>query len=260
MRRLFLVVVIMSLLTACSSAPRPTQGAKRDSGELRPAGAGQISPAKPGPGPANLSSATPAPGKSTPTTAPQTSPTQANPTSPAPASPTPPVPTESGCTAPSAATLQAKGSLLKADDSTSFYTYPWGATCKDAKPVQSWIVNGSSVTAFPSQKQEIRDVRAVTLPINQRGYFMEGRAETPSATAYFLLVMKDGLPRLYHFDGGRYGGGTLYGGEAILSTGDPEIHGDQLWAMQIMGRTHVSRSYQLDPQNLTATLIKETES
>lgn len=233
MRRLSLLVVAVSILTACSTTPRPEQGAPATSGGLRPPEAGQISPAKP---------------EQTTTQSPAS--TSPAPTTPVPTSPAPTSPPVSECVYPKLPALQAQGSLLKADGAISFYQYP----CTSG---ETWVAIDGIVWPFPSKEQGIRGVKPVNLPAGQRGYLMWGKAETPSASAYFLLVVKDGKPHLYHFDGGQYGDGVLYGGEAILSTDDPEIQGDRLEAAQRMGAsTYETRRYQLNPQTLTATLIK----
>lgn len=247
MRRLFLVVVFMSLLTACSTAPRPTQGPS--TGELRPGGTGQISPAKPSPPSASPVSANPAP--------PSPAPASPAPASPAQTSPAPVTPVESPCSFPSAETLQAKGELLLADGNVKFYGYPWGADCTFRHPVNTWLVSNGTVSRFLVDKGEVDGVKLLVLPSGDHVYLVHGDAVTPSASAYYLAAVRYDEPRLFRLlsqDGLT---------DEMVSTAPPDLTGDQLETAQRVSMNpiiYLLRTWKLDPQSLTATVLSEKES
>jgi hypothetical protein len=226
-KRLLSLVAMLLLLTACTTAKRTEQ-----SQEQTPA------------------ATAPQPTSQTPAPAPQ-------PAAQTPVAPAPTVPTESPCTWPSEETLKAKGRLLLADGQISFYQMTWGSDCTSGKTVDAWLVRSGVVSGFLTTKRSIEGVKLVSLPGGEHGYLVEGAAEGAASSAYYLMVLRSSEQRLFRFTD-EYGEAK----DALSSTDYPEVRGDQISTAERVGtgseRHYHLRTWRLDPQGLTATLIKDS--
>lgn len=162
-------------------------------------------------------------------------------------------------TPPTLATLSAKGELLLQDGPVGIYWLKLQTPCVGQRVASDWLVENGRVTRLLPARTVVYGAVAITLSNGQRAYLLEGEAVLAAARAYHILVIKDGEQRLVAFTGE----GATVDGDGFRTTVTPNLEGDEIHVAERLGTGdgmhYVNRTYQIDTQSLTATLIKTSD-
>lgn len=135
----------------------------------------------------------------------------------------------------------------------------WGAGCTTTSKFDLWMAQYRVVSEFLPKKPGIQSVKLVTLPGGEHGYLVQGAAAGPASRTYYLMVIRDYQPRLFQFDG--VNGPDP---EAIASTDDPVLRGDQISTAERQGTGdgmhYKLKTWRLDLQSLKASLLKQSSA